>query len=53
MVARFHETFLTVKFAPHRLSASKYMKVGQCRNSTKFDVVTRFHEMIPTVKFVS
>ena len=33
--------------------ASKYVKFGLSRNSTKFDVVARFRERIPTVKSVS
>ena len=35
------------------LRASKNVKFRLFRNLTKFDMVARFHETIPTVKFVS
>ena len=35
------------------LGASKNMKFRLSRNSTKFDVIARFRETIPTVKSVS
>ena len=35
------------------LRASKNVKFRPSQNSTNFDMVTRFHEMIPTVNSVS
>ena len=45
---------LTFRFtAPDTRCLQKTCKFRLSRNSTKFDVLARFHEMIPTVKSVS
>ena len=48
-----HFTCLSNPFYGTRHGALKNVKFRLSRNSTKFDMVARFHETIPTVKSVS